>query len=112
MSTFDKLMTKLQADGVSPEEMGVIVAEVMQAAMLKLFTQMRVNLTEAEKRQIDETKDQEEMGRLFDQFYQAHFNQTVAEAIEELREQFAQGFLEKYQQEQGSQSSPAPQDKS
>lgn len=102
MTKFEELIQTLKKDGKTEEEIAMIVAEVMRAASLKLYTQSMLMLSDDEKKQVEAVEDEEKAEKLLDEFYKKHIGQTPAQAIDELREKFAKGFLEQYEKDQPS----------
>lgn len=94
MMTFEDLLAKLEEDGVNPAEIATIIAEVSKASALKLYTQTMAALTEEQLQQVDETKDPKAVDALLEAFYELHYDQTAAAAIEEYQNEFAQKYSE------------------
>lgn len=98
MTKVHELLTKLQQDGVSENEIAVIVAEVTKAASLKLYTQLVHAIDESDRQLLEETagRDEEETQQLLEVLYKKYYQISANEAVTELQEQFATDFLKNY----------------
>jgi len=98
MSYFQQLLQTLKENGVQENEVGIILADLMKSASLKLYTQILDKLNDEDKQSLDAAADDQEKSlALLNELYQKYMNKTPDEAMEELQEEFAQKFLVGYQ---------------
>lgn len=98
MSKMSELMQKLQQDGVSEDQIAVILAEIAKAASLKLYTQLVNAIDDNDRELLEETADkgEDEQENLLEALYQKYYDTTPDQAVTDLQEQFAETFLENY----------------
>jgi len=101
MSKLDELLTKLQQDGLSEDQITVILAEITKAATTKLYTQLVTAVDEKDRQFLEETveNDEEETSQLLDAYYQKYYDIPADQAVDELQEQVATTFLANYDAE-------------
>lgn len=104
MSNFDQLIQTLKDDGKSEKEIGEVLAEVIRAASSKLYTELMMELTEEERKQVDQEDDDKKAREMMLTFYQRHTGKTPEQTVDELKETFAKGFLEQYKRDKEPQS--------
>jgi len=102
MSNFDQLIQTLKNDGKGEEEIGEVLAEVMRATSSKLYTELMLELTDEERKEIDQEDDDKKAREMMFSLYQKHTGKTPEETVNEFKEVFAKGFLEQYEKGKAS----------
>jgi len=101
MSKMDELLQKLQQDGVSEDQIGIILAEITKAASAKLYTQLVNAIDEQDRQLLDKIAEngEDEADKLLDVLYKKYYETSADQAVNDLQEQFAVTFLENYNKE-------------
>jgi len=102
MSSFDQLIQTLKNDGKTEKEIGEVLAEIMRATSSKLYTELMLELTDEERKQIDGEDDDKKAKEMILSLYQKHTGKTPEQTVNEFKETFAKGFLEQYEKDRAS----------
>ena len=98
MNKINQLVTTLQEDGATEEEIGAVLEQMATSTSKELFINLLTLVNEDEARLINEVaEDEERVSELVDEMCLKYEGKTSAQMVEEINSRFIDAFLEGYE---------------
>lgn len=95
----EEVIKVLKKEGYSDEEIQKFIEELTKMATAKLYTEITANLTEEDKAEIEKLTFKEEVDLEIKKRFYERSGKSLDDLMQEFLTTFAQGFLDKYQEE-------------